>query len=227
MADSISFPKIPISNWYDIRKQFQKTLPTVVSQTYLQSLLKLSNIQSAQNLIPPLKFMGLIDEDNKPTDLANKWRNDSTYTEACKEIFERVYPEELRQLFIGSDIDKEALTMWFMSTTKCGNAAAKLFSLTFMYLCNPSLEPPAKNISKAPTTSKTSKKTTKEIKKDVKTVKLDATPVNEPTEEKPTISSKWQQPAVHIDLQIHISPDSSVEQVDAIFASIAKHLYDK
>lgn len=39
MADSITFPKIPVSNWYDIRKQFQKTLPTVVSQTYLQSLL--------------------------------------------------------------------------------------------------------------------------------------------------------------------------------------------
>lgn len=169
--------------------------------------------------------MGLIDEDNKPTDLANKWRNDSTYIEACKEIFERVYPEELRQLFIGNDIDKEALTMWFMSTTKCGKAAAKLFSLTFMYLCNPSLEPPAKNLNKATTTNKPVKKTSKEPKKDVKS--LDAVSVEESTEEKPTISGKRQQPTVHIDLQIHISPDSSVEQVDAIFASIAKHLYDK
>lgn len=225
MADSITFPKIPVSNWYDIRKQFQKTLPTVVSQTYLQSLLKLSNIQSAQNLIPPLKSMGLIDEDNKPTDLANKWRNDSTYIEACKEIFERVYPEELRQLFIGNDIDKEALTMWFMSTTKCGKASAKLFSLTFMCLSNPSLEPPAKNLNKAMTTNKPVKKTSKEPKKDVKS--LDAVSVEESTEEKPIISGKRQQPTVHIDLQIHISPDSSVEQVDAIFASIAKHLYDK
>lgn len=32
-------------------------------------------------------------------------------------------------------------------------------------------------------------------------------------------------PSVHIDLQIHISPDASVEQIDAIFASMAKHLY--
>nr|WP_256464725.1 MULTISPECIES: DUF5343 domain-containing protein [unclassified Bradyrhizobium] len=32
-------------------------------------------------------------------------------------------------------------------------------------------------------------------------------------------------PAVHIDIQIHISPDSSSEQIDKIFESMAKHLY--
>jgi hypothetical protein len=32
-------------------------------------------------------------------------------------------------------------------------------------------------------------------------------------------------PAVHIDIQIHISPESSAEQIDKIFESMAKHLY--
>jgi hypothetical protein len=32
-------------------------------------------------------------------------------------------------------------------------------------------------------------------------------------------------PALHIDIQIHISPEASVDQVDQIFASMAKHLY--
>lgn len=32
-------------------------------------------------------------------------------------------------------------------------------------------------------------------------------------------------PAVHIDIQIHISPESSPEQIDKIFESMAKHLY--
>ena len=32
-------------------------------------------------------------------------------------------------------------------------------------------------------------------------------------------------PALHIDIQIHISPEASVEQLDNIFASMAKHLY--
>ncbi len=220
MADSITFPKIPVSNWYAIRKQFAKTLPSVVSQTYLQTLLKLGNVQSAQNLIPPLKLMGLIDEESKPTDLANKWRNDSTYAEACKEIFERVYPEELRQLFFGEEIDKETLTRWFMSTTKCGEANAKLFSVTFMYLCNPTLEPPVKNTSK-PTTQKNIKKVKPNIDTDKSVYE------NEAKQSEEKVVSVTRQPAVHIDLQIHISPESSVEQVDAIFASIAKHLYDK
>lgn len=32
-------------------------------------------------------------------------------------------------------------------------------------------------------------------------------------------------PSVHIDIQVHIAPESSTEQIDQIFASMAKHLY--
>lgn len=34
-------------------------------------------------------------------------------------------------------------------------------------------------------------------------------------------------PSVHIDIQIHISSDAKPDQIDQIFASMAKHLYDK
>ena len=33
------------------------------------------------------------------------------------------------------------------------------------------------------------------------------------------------QPSVHIDFQIHISPEASAEQIDQIFASMRRHLY--
>jgi hypothetical protein len=33
------------------------------------------------------------------------------------------------------------------------------------------------------------------------------------------------QPSVHIDFQIHISPEASPEQIDQIFASMRRHLY--
>lgn len=33
------------------------------------------------------------------------------------------------------------------------------------------------------------------------------------------------QPSVHIDVQIHISPEASSDQIDQVFASMAKHLY--
>jgi hypothetical protein len=34
-------------------------------------------------------------------------------------------------------------------------------------------------------------------------------------------------PSLHIDLQVHISPEATAEQIDKIFASMAKHLYRK
>ena len=37
--------------------------------------------------------------------------------------------------------------------------------------------------------------------------------------------NRYSRPDLHIDLQIHISPDSTPEQIDTIFASMAKHLY--
>lgn len=41
----------------------------------------------------------------------------------------------------------------------------------------------------------------------------------------PAPPSQTGSPEVHIDIQIHISPDSSHEQIDKIFESMAKHLY--
>jgi hypothetical protein len=32
-------------------------------------------------------------------------------------------------------------------------------------------------------------------------------------------------PSVHIDIQVHIAPESTAEQIDQIFSSMAKHLY--
>ena len=34
-------------------------------------------------------------------------------------------------------------------------------------------------------------------------------------------------PALHIDIQIHISPEASAAQIEQIFASMAKHVYGR
>jgi glycine cleavage system regulatory protein len=36
---------------------------------------------------------------------------------------------------------------------------------------------------------------------------------------------KSETPELHINLQIHISSDSSADQIDQIFASMSKHIY--
>lgn len=40
-----------------------------------------------------------------------------------------------------------------------------------------------------------------------------------------TRSATVSSPSVHIDIQIHIAPESSADQIDQIFSSMAKHLY--
>jgi len=40
-------------------------------------------------------------------------------------------------------------------------------------------------------------------------------------------SSKSGAPSLHIDIQVHVSSEASAEQIDQIFASMAKHLYGR
>jgi hypothetical protein len=42
---------------------------------------------------------------------------------------------------------------------------------------------------------------------------------------KPAANQGPTSPSVHIDIQIHIAPEASVDQIDQIFKSMAKHLY--
>ena len=42
-----------------------------------------------------------------------------------------------------------------------------------------------------------------------------------------TPSGDGRAPNVHLDIQIHIPADASLEQIDQIFASMAKHLYGR
>ena len=54
-------------------------------------------------------------------------------------------------------------------------------------------------------------------------------PIHAPVSAAPQTTRSAQQntaaPSVHIDLQIHISPEASTDQIDQVFKSMAKHLY--
>ena len=47
------------------------------------------------------------------------------------------------------------------------------------------------------------------------------------TPQAPSMPSRAGGPEVHIDIQIHISPESTADQIDKIFESMAKHLYGR
>jgi hypothetical protein len=47
----------------------------------------------------------------------------------------------------------------------------------------------------------------------------------EPIAKNGKVPAQTKRPALHIDIQVHIDPASSAEQIDQIFASMARHLY--
>ena len=183
MAEGTTYPKIPESNWWAIRTQFRKSLPPIVSGSYLKSLLSLTSDRAATNLLPPLKQIGLIDDEGRPTDRANEWRDDGT-AKAAASMYILLNCKEIKA-----------------DTSTNGNSPTK----------------------------KTTKKTT--VKKaETLSVELPSRQsVNIDLSNSPNMSNRERlsSPTLHIDLQIHISPDASSEQIDSIFASIAKHLYSR
>ena len=83
-----SFPSISEKNWWTLRDKFKASIPANVSANYIKTLLSMANDNSANsNVISPLKRMGLVDDDNKPTALANEWRLDDSYKNACSKNY--------------------------------------------------------------------------------------------------------------------------------------------
>lgn len=198
---------------------------------YLKSLLQLSTEAAARNLLPPLKQLGLIDEDGKPTDLANDWRNDVKYVQSCEKMLE-IYPQELKDLYGNVNVDKKAVEDWFQYTGKLGQGTAKLSAAFYLLLLEATPRSSADFIKPKPT-PKPDKKQAEKGERPKPAPEPPTAPLNVP----PTVHSEpvlqdglasvenWEDWfSLHIDLQIHISPEASAEQIDQIFASMAKHI---
>jgi hypothetical protein len=223
MADEKkSYPKIPRNNWFLLRDRFKQRTPEKVSPSYVATALGMSEASASANIIPPLKAFGLIDDDGKPTDLAFDWRDDEKYPAVCKTIFENVYPQELRDLFHDpTNIEVGKIESWFARQTKSGEGAARKSAASYVMLLEADL-------SKAKATSGAERKPVKPPAQKAAA----SHPTNKeerqetpPAREAPgTGGQSAFSPSLHVDIQIHISPDSSPEQIDKIFESMAKHL---
>lgn len=230
MADKQIYPMISEKSWWQLRNQFKKTIPSVVNVSYLKSLLSLNSDQSARNILAPLRQMGIIDADGKPQPRATDWRSDAKYSDVCASIISEIYPQELLDLFPDAQVNTATAKSWFMDTCSLGDNAAGKITLTFSMLKSGQIKTDA-DVTKATTSSQKAKKSkpqksvpTGNSAMPVSTPPAPATNVNAPTT--PGVIS-CANPSVHIDLQIHISPDASPEQIDSIFASMAKHLYGR
>lgn len=232
------YPKIPRNNWFLLREKFKQRTPERVSPSYVASALSMSEASASANIIPPLRSFGLIDDTGKPSDLAYDWRDDSKYDEVCRQILKSTYPQELMDLYHDASAPAKNIEGWFARNAKVGQAAARAYAATYRMLLEADLtKAKEQNGSKTKVVSATDRPGKALVPvtraKAAKAAAAAAAPMS-PEAIKPAAelartsddgrAQRGFSPKLHVDIQIHISPDSSPEQIDKIFESMAKHL---
>ena len=212
------FPIMLLRYWWDLRKQFKRSIPTSVTDTYLASVLNITPLSARKNALPALRLLGIINQDGTTGERARAWRDNAQYKPICQAIIKELYPQELLDAFPeSSEDDRTSVAQWFAIRTGVGEQAAK--RMTAFYLMLNEADPdkiaePVKPKAEKPKTKPKVEPTVKE------------------KDEKATITPKIRDdtvqelsaPSININIEIHISSDASTTQIDQIFASMAKHL---
>lgn len=221
MADAKkSFPMLPVAHWWALRRKFKQSIPGVVSINYLSSVLDMGEASARANVYPFLKTLGIIDDDGKPTARAKQWRDDGHYPDVCKAILQEIYPSDLRDAVDNPREDRSAAKRWFANHTGAGEAATSRMAALYTVL-----------VEAEPNGGSETKKVTPKAAKKPKAAPVPVSPARELSGEEPSSMvhdakrGSHVGPDVNINLQIHISADASADQIEQIFASIAKHIY--
>lgn len=217
-----TFPMLPVSHWWALRKKFKQSIPGVVTNSYLATVLEMGVESARANVLPFLRVLGIIDEDGKTTERAKLWRDDGHYSEVCKAILKEAYPTELLEAVTNPRENRDAVKRWFANHTGVGDAACGRMAALYTVLVD--ADPSAASDAQKPVAPAKSKKST--------TPKRVADPVVHPKAEHPPTpahdtSSHAHGPDVSLNVQIHISADASADQIEQIFAAMAKHIYKR
>jgi len=213
-----SYPMLPIAHWWALRKKFKQSIPGVVTDNYLATVLEMGANSARANVLPFLKTLGIIDEEGKTGERARQWRDDGHYASVCKEILKEVYPQELRDA-VADASQRDKAESWFARKTGAGKAAVGRMAVLYCVL----LEADA---------SKQPEENAQRVRPEKKTVRKSEAAAPAPVEpdvRRPAVHSSHapQVPGININLEIHISADLTPDQIDAIFASMAKHIYQR
>jgi len=216
-----AYPMMPVSQWWKLREKFKQSIPGLVTDRYIASALGMKVESARANVLPALRQTGIIDDDGKPTELARQWRDDKQYPKTCEAIYRKVYPSELRDACPDPTKDREAAERWFASKTGAGKVAVRKMTTFYALLCN--ADPAFARVR-----GSTRKKHVAPTKKKLPGERgATPKPATVPALEPDSRQDPRTQPDIRINLQIHISADASADQIDEIFASIARHIYDK
>ena len=218
-----TYPSITATAWWALRKKFRQSIPSQVTATYLSTVLKMKEVSARTNVLPGLKAIRLIDEDGKTTPRANRWRDDGTYKEVCKEIREQIYPQELRDAVPGPSVNVASAVSWFMTTTECGQSAAGKMAALYSLLTRAD---PSEGDTAATRKPRKVQRSSSGGKAPVKAAAKKKEPANQQQASGPNVG-KIELPELRLNLEIRIDASVTPEQIDQIFASMAKYLYHR
>jgi Family of unknown function (DUF5343) len=155
-------------------------------------------------LIGVIKFIGLVDATNIPTDRWTSYRG-STYRAVLGDAIRSGYADLFAVYPDANNRSTTELNHVFSTSSSGGAQVIAKTVATFKAL----VEEADFSLASAPT----------ETTMQAGPLHTPAAPQARPEQPSTTV------PALHIDIQIHISPESTPEQIEKIFESMAKHLY--
>jgi len=225
-----SYPYMPTSNWHDLRRRFNANPPRgEVNAAYLAGVLGITD-RAAANIVPSLRALGLIDDAGHTTDRAMAWRDDQHYADVARQMLEAVYPQALRDVAPPPTPDREVAKRWFMRDLNTGEPGGERLARFYVLLAsgNPNAqeEQPAGERNTGARGTATRRGTDRSARGRVAAASAVVTPEATAAQEATTMPAT-RGPALHIDIQVHIDPAATADQIDAIFASMARHLYGR
>jgi hypothetical protein len=224
------FPYMSANTWGDLRRKLRSSIPKAIDKDYLQSILSISE-KAAANLLPQLRNVGLVTQDGAPTELVHDFRDDEHYPEFCQKVIATIYPDSLTDAFPDPEGDFDGVVRWFMRNSGAGEATAKFQARFFTMLQKSEPPEPAEKPKRSASKQATPKAASPTKPNQTTNGGGDTTAAIAPdraatAEERSTTRAPKGGPSLHIDVQIHIDAAASLEQIDAVFSSMAKHLYE-
>ena len=181
-------------------------IPDKATKKWLHSIgFKSSNDRS---LLPIVEFIGLVDSSRQPTNSWNEFRQSAKSKFVLAGAIKRGYASLYETHADAHLLTEEELRDFFKAHSTAGDQAISRTTRTFQVLC--SLADFSESSENGAGTSENGNVPVAKVSEP-----LVAPPQNI---ESPT-------PTLHIDFQVHIAADAPPEQIDQIFASMAKHLY--
>jgi len=161
------------------------------------------------SLLGVLKFVGFIDASNVPTSMWSQYRG-TNHKKVLGEAVRKGYAELFAVYPDAWQRNQKDLEHVFSTSSTGGRQVIAKTVSTFKALADAAEFPPVDQQTDLRMTTST----------------LHA-PVVSPSPSASAAAVIGGGPSVHIDLQIHISPEASPEQIDQVFASVAKHMYGR